>query len=181
MAHNEWSLDQDRLEVIVGVLDMAKAASTVIALQCLFVLYKRSHDVLHAYATTRKFVAIKLFIILSLLQTALIQFLVSSGVVTGDDTFGPLVAGGLWANVCLAVECPLLAWFAARAYPASDLDGKMELHELPTPVATPAATSGGDAQGARVGVADGGGGATGGGRTDSASASGTPSGDDNRA
>lgn len=55
---------------------LLKKASTFLALWGLFALYKSSHDVLHHWNTTKKFIALKAVLILELLQEHIIAHLV---------------------------------------------------------------------------------------------------------
>jgi len=105
--------------------DALQKISGFIALQGLFTLYKASHNALHEWNTTMKFVAIKLVIVLDMIQDVLAGFLVTHGIVgvgsqchLRDENLAKI-----WDQCMLVVEAVFMALLMYRAFPAQELLG----------------------------------------------------------
>lgn len=97
--------------------------STLLALYCLFVLYRATHEVLHAWHTTAKFVSIKLFLLVALVQEPIVGAIVGHGDGEGQCLRGTNRAN-FWAMWLLSVETIGMAVLLRRAFPAEELEAE---------------------------------------------------------
>jgi len=102
-----------------------------IALQGLFVLYKVSHDVLHPWRTTLKFVAVKFVILLDMVQKLVVRAVVAR-YESQDAESGGLERRDVcqlrgeerivfWTNFLLVFETVIMAALCQKAFPADEL------------------------------------------------------------
>lgn len=105
-------------------LKFTQKASTLTALYGLFVLYSATHNALRAWNTTRKFIAIKAFLIVALVQEPAVELLVELAEGDGADD-STCIHGHNWAHfVCmwlLCLESVPMAVLLAKAFPAEEL------------------------------------------------------------
>ncbi|CAE7252597.1 unnamed protein product, partial [Symbiodinium pilosum] len=73
--HVEWLFLAELL------VQLVQSVSMFCCLQALFALYRATHDVLHRYKTTSKFLAIKMLILLSLIQKTLVVWIFHTSLV----------------------------------------------------------------------------------------------------
>lgn len=99
--------------------------SAFVALQGLFTLYKATHDMLHEWSTTRKFVAIKLIIIVEMWQKLIISKVVKHKDSSEVGNEGCLLMGehrvAFWGMWWLVPESLLMLYLMRKAFPASEL------------------------------------------------------------
>jgi hypothetical protein len=74
---------ESQFQLTSRVLTICGKLSTLLALYSLFVLYAATHDHLREWRTTAKFISIKLFLVIALLQEPLFEYLVHGG--SGTD------------------------------------------------------------------------------------------------
>jgi len=112
------------LQNVSMFVQVGQILSAIVALHGLFCLYKATHDVLHEWSTTRKFVAIKLILIVEMYQKILINKLVEHKDRSGNE--GCLLLGehraAFWAMWWLVPESLLMTYLMWKAFPASELD-----------------------------------------------------------
>merc|ERR1719458_2480097 len=88
----------------------------MIAVYGLFVLYKSTHDLLHDWGTTKKFISIKFVIGLSLIQSKLVSWLIHR-FRHPDRTW--LIDH--WIAMLLAVESVIMVLLTSSAFPAEEV------------------------------------------------------------
>jgi hypothetical protein len=89
----------------------------------LFQLYVCTHDILHHYRTTDKFIAIKAVLGIAVLQDMVIKVVVKKFL--KPSYFTDEMKSEFWADFALTVEAIILAMAHAQAYPVSELaDGQ---------------------------------------------------------
>lgn len=88
-----WTLVQKFLKSVAGV-------SNIVCLQALFILYSSTHDLLVEWNTTRKFVAIKLILVLLMYQDLLIEKFLTPVLERQDSCFEHLhLSHRRWADL----------------------------------------------------------------------------------
>ncbi|CAL1139377.1 unnamed protein product [Cladocopium goreaui] len=102
--------------------------SGVVAMYGLFIMYKATHDLLHNWNTTRKFVALKVVIVVSTLQGKLLSWLISS---TGLFTTKCLLSKEhpedmhrlltFWSCYFTLLETVVLSLLIIKAFPAHEV------------------------------------------------------------
>lgn len=92
-------------------------------LYCLFQLYIATHDLLHEYNSTAKFVAIKAILGIAVLQSMIINVVVHK-FVPEDDRFSQEMQSEFWSDFALVCEAVVLAWMHRDAYPWAELEDK---------------------------------------------------------
>jgi len=103
--------------------------SGISAVYGLFVLYKGTHELLHRWHTTQKFLSIKFVILLSMIQSHVLGPIIEH-VRELDKTclMDPNEPGNMefvinhWTAVVLSVEAVLMAVLVMAAFPASEVD-----------------------------------------------------------
>eukprot|EP00322_Chrysochromulina_rotalis_P007033 CAMPEP_0115840420 /NCGR_PEP_ID=MMETSP0287-20121206/6761_1 /TAXON_ID=412157 /ORGANISM="Chrysochromulina rotalis, Strain UIO044" /LENGTH=258 /DNA_ID=CAMNT_0003294029 /DNA_START=197 /DNA_END=973 /DNA_ORIENTATION=+ len=95
-------------------LAIFESVLSVIALYALFIIYHVTHEPLHAYQTTLKFVAIKSIVLMLPPQRLLARALFE-----GHENE---VVSNFWLSCVQALEAPLLCWLIGKAYPKEELN-----------------------------------------------------------
>ena len=91
------------------------------AMWSLFIMYKLSYPVIgKQHKTTLKFVAVKLIIILLLVQNLLLGALDRAAGVFDDRPFGAEVNIDLWSNFLLVLELPFIALLLYKGFPQEE-------------------------------------------------------------
>jgi len=100
----------------------------LMAMWALFMTWKLTHPVLGTkHATSLKFIAIKLIILVLFLQKVLLGIIEAATGVFDLRPFGAEVNVGMWSNFLLVIEMPALALLLHYAFPVEDSlhgDGK---------------------------------------------------------
>ncbi|CAK9030325.1 unnamed protein product [Durusdinium trenchii] len=103
-------------------------ASGMLAIYGLFVMYKATHDLLHDWNTTRKFVAIKLVILLSVIQNKLFGLFIrkfrppdESCLLEPNNPKDLEHVIAWWTTFATLVETVLLSHLIIKAFPAHEV------------------------------------------------------------
>jgi hypothetical protein len=100
---------------------LAENLSMSYTLYNLFQLYISTHDIIHAYNPTAKFIAIKAILGIAVLQSMIIKVVVKK--FTSKTTyFSDEFLSEYWSNFALCVESVFLALAHNQAYPISELE-----------------------------------------------------------
>lgn len=117
------------------VLKKLQVASSLVCLYGLFILYHVSHELLRHWNTTRKFVAIKVGLILLVVQDLLLEkFLVDFLKHQVSSCFQDLgfiyesaeIEAKWWGQVCIAAEAIPMALLLRRAFPVDEIKENMQ-------------------------------------------------------
>jgi hypothetical protein len=120
-AQNEWVIYGSK----IGLLAAENVAMSY-TLYCLFQLYVSTHDILHHYNPTEKFVAIKAILGIAVLQSMIIK-VVCGKFLSKTSYFTVEMMSEFWSDFALCCESIVLALGHKSAYPSgelSDTDGK---------------------------------------------------------
>lgn len=120
--------------------------SAFLALYGLFILYSASHDLLHAWNTTKKFVSIKIVVLLMAYQELMMSTLLTHFGYRSDECFKTANARGFpheqreelrneqregyWNMYFTGLESLLLAVLVSRAFPSEELREFPEEHPV---------------------------------------------------
>lgn len=112
------------------ILKKLQVVSSLVCLYGLFILYHTTHDLLRQWNTTRKFVAIKVGLVLLIVQELLLEkflvlFLEHEGSCFQDLGFiyqWAHIEAKWWGQVCVAVEAIPMALLLRRAFPVDELN-----------------------------------------------------------
>jgi len=94
-------------------------ASTIIAVQGLFMLWRSTKEMLHHYRPTTKFVTVKLIVIIATIQRRIVNAAVTSKYAFGD--YDATALAEIWQSFLLALWCPFFAMAMAYAFTAEEL------------------------------------------------------------
>lgn len=103
----------------IGLL-LAENVAMSYTLYNLFQLYVCTHDLIHHYDSTAKFIAIKAILGIAVLQSMIINVIVKR-FVPEDAFFTREMQSDFWADFALCVEAIILAWAHRGAYPCMEL------------------------------------------------------------
>jgi len=114
---------------VAGMVKYLLMASNILCLYGLFILYLSTHDVLHAWDTSKKFIAIKVPLVLFVYQEFLIKKLLP-GFLNEDSCFQHVgfayhewteVETEFWGMWAMAIESVGVAVLIRRAFTANDI------------------------------------------------------------
>jgi len=118
----------ERAEKIQSVAGYILKISGMLAVYGLFIMYKATHDLLHDWSTTRKFVSVKIVILLSVVQNKIFSFFIHR--FRPRDRSCLLTPGHpkdlervviFWTMFASLVETVLLSHLIIRAFPAHEV------------------------------------------------------------
>jgi len=130
------SLSLERFQAVHKVSGLAEKFSGFLAIYGLMILYVATHDLLHAWRTTSKFIAIKLVVLLCTFQEMFVGVIAKH---LGVSTFMCLGVEShkehFWSMYLTCLESLLVAFLTTRAFPASEIqpssgDFQLELVEM---------------------------------------------------
>lgn len=109
--------------------------SAMTAVYGLFVLYRATHDLLHDWNTTRKFISVKLVIFLSLLQKQVLTRLIhrfrkdaTSCLIDPWDAEDLEHVVNFWSQFVLLLDTLILIWLIVTAFPAEEVNDFRQHH-----------------------------------------------------
>lgn len=110
------------------LMQLLQSISMFCCLQALFALYRATHDVLHRFKTTSKFLSIKLLILLSLIQKTLVVWIFHTSLVLlpGSKVFTHADAATRVQAFLLLAEIPFLQALVNSAFPLKELGGPLK-------------------------------------------------------
>ena len=120
-SQNQWVISGSN----IGLLTAENVAMSY-TLYCLFQLYISTHDILHHYQPTEKFVAIKAILGIAVLQSMIIK-VVCGKFLSKSSYFTVEMMAEFWSDFALCCESIVLALGHKSAYPSGELgdtDGK---------------------------------------------------------
>jgi len=137
----EYTLPEARAKSWSNMSRIVLKFSGLLAIYGLFVIYKATHHILEQYRTTSKFVAIKIVILLSMLQARIISILIHK-FRKSDSTclVDPAHPEDLdhvvtfWSQFVLLLDTVLMTWLLTQAFDPNEITefehGHLELVEL---------------------------------------------------
>lgn len=132
----EMSLDEHLAHKISTWTKIILKVSGMIGIYGLFVMYKATHDILEHWNTTRKFIAIKFVILLSIVQNRLLGFLLQkfrrkdqTCLVSTENPHDLSHVTNFWAQFLLVCETILMVYLLSKAFPAEEVED-FRIHHL---------------------------------------------------
>jgi len=113
----EGQVDKSDGYIYINIIQLV---SLFTALYFLFVLWKATRKTLLVYQTGLKFLAIKLIVFLSTIQSLIITLLEKGNVIKADSYLNVESRGYLWANWLICFEMMLTAFIFLKGYPVTD-------------------------------------------------------------
>jgi hypothetical protein len=98
-----------------------------IALYCLFILWKSTRKPLSIFQTGMKFLAIKLIVFLTAVQTVVITVIVQANAIKEDPALNSETKGELWNNWLICFETFLISFIFLKGFPISDYSQSISL------------------------------------------------------
>merc|ERR1712113_198590 len=113
-----------------------QSLSALICLYGLFILYVSTHELLHRWNTTKKFVAIKVFLVLLVYEELMIDKVVDKALHghkscfedVGFNTPWETVEARWWIFWVISVQCIPMVLMLRAAFPASELFEEIDEH-----------------------------------------------------
>jgi Organic solute transporter Ostalpha len=121
-AQNQYILYVSKI-----VLLLVENVAMSYTLYCLFQLYVSTHDILHHYKPTDKFVAIKAILGIAVLQSMIIK-VVCGKFLSKNSYFTVEMMADFWSNFALCCESIILAIGHKKAYPSVELEDTNGAH-----------------------------------------------------
>ena len=121
-AQNQWVIYGSN----IGLLTAENVAMSY-TLYCLFQLYVSTHDILHHYKPTEKFVAIKAILGIAVLQSMIIK-VVCGKFLSKNSYFTAEMMSEFWSDFALCCESIILAQGHKSAYPSGELSDTNGTH-----------------------------------------------------
>ncbi len=121
-AQNAWIIYGSNIGLMIG-----ENLAMSYTMYCLFQLYVSTHDILHEYKPTDKFVAIKAILGIAVLQDMIIKVVIKK-FITKEGYFTDEMLSEFWADFALCCEAILLALAHKKAYPSYELADEGGVH-----------------------------------------------------
>lgn len=106
----------------VGYLCLSLAAPQLLALYGLFIMYKATYCEFSDHGITLKFIAIKLVILVGVIQQYALSVAAESHAFHGDQTYDAEDYASFLANAILCMESPFLTYLVLHGFPIEDLE-----------------------------------------------------------
>lgn len=111
---------------LVAVVMQITTISVMFCVYGLIVLYHAVHEKLEGARVFQKFLSMKLLVLLSTMQGAILEGLAASGRIYVPEDRDTRIVIDTMKSMLLAVECPFIARFAAGAFCPHELDEDVE-------------------------------------------------------